>query len=404
MKKTHQSQVIMVEPDFAQITLPAGFLVGAAASAHQVEGNNFNSDWWHAEKAGRVPESGRACDHYNRYEEDFKIAQEIGLNAFRISIEWARIEPVENRWDRTAIEHYKKVLKSMKAAGLTRMVTLHHFTLPQWLAEKGGFESKNGVEAFARYAWFVAQNLGEEVDIWCTINEPEVFTSQGYFMKKWPPFKLNPILGLRVYYNLTRAHIAAYKAIKQVLPDAQVGIVKNNVYYEPYHNKWWNRLVCSAANYFGNSWFLNRVAAHTDFIGLNYYFTRTLKISWHGVSVVNSDALPKSDMGWQTFPQGIYHVLSQLKKYNKPVYITENGIANARDDMRQDYIRQHLAWALKAKNEGLDLRGYFYWSLTDNYEWADGYGPRFGLVEINYDNQARKIRPSADIFKELTHA
>jgi beta-glucosidase len=387
-----------------ELAVPGDFLIGAAAAAHQVEGNNFHNDWWHQEQLGKVPRSGDACDHYNRYDEDFKIAHDIGLNAFRISIEWSRIEPVENQWDKTAIEHYRKVLKKMKENGLTRMVTLHHFTLPQWLAEKGGFETKAGVESFARFAWFVAQNLGDEIDLWCTINEPEVYSSQSYFMKRWPPFKKSLLMTMKVYKNLTKAHIAAYHAVKEVLPQAQVGIVKNNVYYEPHQNTFLSKIACSLANHYGNRWFLNKISRHTDFIGLNYYFTRVLSLSVRGFKTINDVHLPKSDMGWQTFPEGIYHVLSDLKRYHKPVYITENGIANARDDMRQDFIRQHLAWALKAKSEGLDLRGYFYWSLTDNYEWADGYGPRFGLVEMNYDTQARRVRPSADIFKEIKHA
>ncbi len=395
----------MAEPHIEtenKIQLPPNFLLGAATSAHQTEGNNMNSDWWAAEKAGKVPPSGTACDSYNRYEEDFQIAKNIGLNSFRISIEWARIEPVENTWDRIAIEHYRKVLKKMKQLGLTRMVTLHHFTLPQWLAEKGGFETKAGIGGFARFAWFVAQNLGDEIDIWCTINEPEVYTSQGYATKKWPPFKNNPFMAVKVYRNLTKAHIAAFDAIKGVLPNAQVGIVKNNVYYEPAGGAL-SKLVCKTADYFGNKWFLNRIQKHTDFIGLNFYQTRILDFGWRGVKVLNNPARPKSDMGWATYPAGIYHVLNDLKKYNKPVYVTENGIANARDDMRQEYIRQHLQWALKAQKEGLDLRGYFYWSLIDNYEWADGYGPKFGLVEVNFETQERKVRASAEVFKDIVY-
>lgn len=389
-------------PDFKNISVPEGFLLGAATSAHQVEGNNFNSDWWAFEKAGRLPESGQACDHYNRYDEDFGIAQKIGLNAFRISIEWSRIEPIENQWDRIAIEHYRKVLLKMKELGLTRMVTLHHFTLPQWLAEKKGFETNDGIEAFARFAWFVAQNLGEEIDLWCTINEPEVYAQAGYFLKRWPPFKSNYLLGLKVFNNLAHAHIAAYKAIKQTLPNAQIGMAKNNVYYEPYQNKLTSRMLCGIVNYFGNRWFLNKISKHMDFIGLNYYFSRRLNLGRK--MVMNHDHAPLSDMGWQTYPIGIYHLLTDLKRYKKPVYITENGIANARDDMRKDYIRQHLAWTLKAKSEGVNVQGYFYWSLVDNYEWSDGYNPRFGLVEINYETQERKIRSSADVFKEITHA
>jgi len=386
------------------IKVPAGFLLGAAISAHQVEGNNVDSDWWHWEKQGRVPESGQACDHYNRYSADFQIARDIGLNAMRISIEWARIEPEQGKWDHQAVEHYRQVLKDMKSKGLSRMVTLHHFTLPQWLALKGGFETQDGVEAFARYSWFVAENLGDEIDLWCTINEPEVFSSQGYYKGIWPPFKRNALKLVTVYRNLTKAHIRAYRAIKSAKPQAEVGIVKNNVHYEPYQGNPVNRMACAAADYFGNRWFLDRIRRDTDFIGLNFYFTRVISIDFSGAHVANSPERPKSDMGWQTFPEGIYHALSGLKRYGKPVYVTENGIANARDDMRMDYIRQHIGWALKARAEGLDLRGYYYWSLMDNYEWSDGFGPLFGLVEVDYSTQARKVRPSAAVVKELMNA
>jgi beta-glucosidase len=387
-----------------KLALPKGFLLGAATSAHQVEGNNMNSDWWHYEKLGKLPPSGNAADHYNRYEQDFQIAKDIGLNAFRISLEWSRIEPVENQWDRVAIEHYRKVLKKMKTLGLTRMVTLHHFTLPLWLAEKGGFETKTGVEAFARFVWFVAQNLGDEIDLWCTINEPEVFSSKGYGRGVWPPFKKNWYKIISVYRNLIKAHISAYKAIKGVLPNSIVGIAKNNVYFEPYRDRASDKTASWVWNYFSSRYFLNRINNHTDYIGLNYYFTNTLKLGLSGVKIINSETNKKSDMGWRTFPEGIYHLLIDLKRYNKPIYITENGIANARDDMRKDFIREHLSWALKAKDEGVDLRGYFYWSLIDNYEWADGYGPRFGLVEVNFETQERTIRPSAEIIKEINNA
>lgn len=388
-----------------KIKLPKGFLLGAATSAHQVEGNNMNSDWWQYEKSGRLPASGEACDHYNRYDEDFKIAQKIGLNSFRISIEWARIEPAENQWDKVAIEHYKKVLKDMKDNGLVRMVTLFHFTLPQWAADKGGFENKDVIQAFARYAWFLAQNLGDEIDLWCTINEPEVYSIMGYGRGHWPPFKKNWWKFLKVFQNLARAHNSAALAIKQVLPSAKVGLAKNNTYYEP-HSKHGllDRVACGLANYFGNIYFLNKTRKNSDWIGLNYYFTRTLKFSWRKrFEVMNNPARPKSDMGWQTFPEGIYHLLIDLKRYNLPIYITENGIANARDDMRQDFIRQHLNWALKAKNEGANVQGYFYWSLIDNYEWDKGFDPKFGLVEIDYATQKRTIRPSAEILKEIVY-
>ncbi len=395
-----------------KIHLPKGFLLGVASAAHQVEGNNINSDWWAAEEEGKVPKSGIACDHYNRFEEDFQIAHDIGLNAYRISIEWSRIEPEEGKWNKKEVEHYRKVLQTMKAKGLTRMVTLFHFTLPNWIMKKGGFENKQTVEAFTRFAWFAAQNLGDEIDLWCTINEPEVYAGMSYKAGKWPPFKNNIYLLLKVINNLILAHKKAYKAIKQVLPNSQIGLAKNNIYYEAYrkHN-FLDQIIVWFSKEIGNSYFIDKVKKEMDFIGMNYYFYNWIKFKFPtGFTDMNFNfafnrpedpvEVQRSDMGWRTFPEGIYHLLMDLKKYNKPIYITENGIANARDDMRQDFIRQHLNWMSKAMKEGADVRGYFYWSLTDNYEWADGYGPRFGLVEIDYPTQKRTIRESASIIKQ----
>lgn len=396
-----------------KLQLPSGFLFGAASSAHQVEGDNFNSDWWMYEQQGKLPKSGKAADHYNRYEEDLSIAKQIGLNAMRISIEWSRIEPVEGKWDRIGIEHYRKVLQKMKELGLVRMVTLHHFTLPQWLAEKGGFSKASGVEAFGRFAWFVAQNLGTEIDLWVTINEPEIYASLGYKMGIWPPFKKNTFEMIRIIKNLIKAHKSAFAAIKQTLPEAKIGVAKNSTYLEAYRNNFADKLLVSIARRISNHYFLEKIRKEMDFIGINYYFYERLKFDWKkGYRAMNhnfdykpeldSDEKPRSEMGWRTYPEGLYYLLRDFKKYRKPIYITENGIANARDDMRKDFILQHLASVKKAVDEGVDARGYFYWSLTDTYEWQDGFGPKFGLVEVNFEAQERKVRPSAGIFKELS--
>lgn len=384
------------------ILLPKSFLLGAASSSHQVEGNNSHNDWWAFEQLGQLPKSGLATDHYHRFEEDFDLAKNIGLNAMRISIEWSRIEPQEGQFDVAAIAHYRRVLETMKAKGLTRMVTLFHFTLPQWFAKQGGFTSHKNVSYFVRYAKLIAKELGEEIDLWNTINEPEVLTYMGYIKGLWPPFSQSPLTALAHFTILAKAHRQAYSAIKSIQPEAKIGIAKNNVYNEAYRkDNFLDSLAVKINDWYGNYWFLNMIKDHLDFIGLNYYFYHSLSVGLDGIKQKNLEG-PKSDMGWRTYPKGIYYLVMELhKRYNKPIYITENGIANARDDMRQDYIREHLEWISKANQDGADVRGYFYWTLTDTYEWHDGYDPKFGLVEVNFENQKRTIRPSADIFKQI---
>lgn len=391
-----------IKIDNSSVKLPSSFLYGASSSSHQVEGNNFHNDWWYEEQNGKLPESNLATDHFNKYSEDFSLAKQIGLNTMRVSIEWSRIEPEQGHFNLEAVEHYRKVLQEMKSHGLTRIVTLLHFTLPLWLYHQGGFGNNESVSAFSRYAKFIAEQLGTEIDLWNTINEPEVYTYMSSLKGIWPPFSKNPLRAFSVFSNLAKAHNSAYKEIKKVLQNAQIGFAKNNVYNEAYKpNSWLDQTAVNLNNWFGNYWFLNKTKNNLDFIGLNYYFYHSLTVSLKGIEQKNLDG-PKSDMGWRTYPKGIFHLLTDLAhKYKKPIYITENGIANARDDMRQDFIREHLYWTSKAIEQGADVRGYFYWSLTDTYEWQDGYGPKFGLIEVNFETQERKVRPSADIFHQL---
>lgn len=393
----------MAEQKPTSINLPNNFLLGAASSSHQVEGQNIHNDWWAQEQLGRLPKSGNAADHYQRYAEDFALAKSIGLNAMRISLEWSRIEPTEGKFDVAAIAHYQRVLQAMKAQGLTRMVTLHHFTLPEWLAKRGGFASRSSIHYFSRYAELVAKELGEEIDLWNTINEPEVFTYMSRLRGLWPPYGKNPLPALAVFNNLAAAHRQAYTFIKAVLPNAQISIAKNNVYNEPFRKgNLLDILAVKLNDWFSNYWFLDKIKNQLDFIGLNYYFYHAITLNSHGI-VQKNLAGPKSDMGWRTYPQGLYHLLLALQqRYGKPIYITENGIANARDDMRQDFIRQHLYWISEAIKQKVEVRGYFYWSLTDTYEWHDGFDPKFGLIEVNFATQQRRVRTSAEIFHEIT--
>ncbi len=396
---------------------PENFLWGSATASHQVEGGNVN-DWfiWEKKNAERLaksakrkfgylpnwesikeeaenPEnyiSGVACDHYNRYEEDFDIAKSLGQNAFRFSIEWSRIEPEEGRFDEKEIEHYRKVIKALRARGIEPFVTLWHWPLPVWLKDKGGWMSGEVIEYFGRYTRKMAEALGADAKFWITLNEPLVYATHSYLKGAWPPQKKDPLSLFLVIRNLTKAHRAAYKTLKEINKDYQVGISKHNVYFDAYKERFINRLLKKALDWAWNFSFLNSIANCQDFIGLNNYHHNTIN---YGFNKNKNEKL--SDMGWELYPEALYYGLLDIRKYNKPIYITENGLADKEDKYRSWFIRENIKAVARAMEDGVDVRGYLYWSLLDNFEWDKGFWPRFGLVEIDYKTLERKIRPSA---------
>lgn len=381
--------------------IPKDFLLGAATSAHQVEGENINNDWWYWEQKGKLPESGVACDHYHKYQEDFALAKSVGLNAQRIGIEWARVEPEPGIMDRGEINHYRNVLKELRKQGFAIMVTLHHFTLPRWASEEGGFLSNRVRIAFADFAGMMVAEFDDLVDWWITINEPEVYTAMGYGKGVWPPFKKGLWFMYRVQRALVKAHKLAFSKIKNQNPKAQVGIAKNNAAYYPARmGNPFDQLLVWCVKAIRNHTFLKAIVKYQDFIGLNFYFTHWLSFPFGGFDI-KTTRKPHSDMGWFIYPQGLKDVLLELKQYNCPIYVTENGLADTADNYRGDYLRDHLGAVFAAKELGADVRGYFYWSLLDNYEWHEGFGPRFGLIAVDYPTQTRTLRESAKIFKEL---
>ncbi len=385
-----------------KLEFPKGFLWGAATSAHQVEGNNRN-DWteWEAVNAERLskenggkypPEnfiSGRACDHYNRFREDFDIAKSLGHNANRFSIEWSRIEPEEGKWDEKEIEHYREVIKALRERGIEPFVTIWHWTLPVWLRDKGGVLSTNFPEYFKKYAKKIASELGSEIQFWITVNEPEIYAMNSYLRGKWPPQRKSLRLYIRVMRNLAEAHRSAYKTIHNDHPEAKVGAATNLSYFEAGSGTA-NQLLKWLAERYWNYYFLRKTTAYFDFIGLNYYFHNRI---YYGFNKNVNKII--SDLGWEVYPDGLYHVLKDLAELKKPIYITENGMADAKDLYRADFIKNSLKNIHKAMSENADVRGYLHWSLLDNFEWESGFGPRFGLVEMDYKTLERRIRQSA---------
>ncbi len=399
-----------------EMKFPEGFLWGASSASYQVEGGIENNDWAKAAKDGRVPPCGRACDHYNRYEADFDLAKSIGHNAHRFSIEWARIEPEEGKFNEVEIEHYRKVIKALRTRGMKPYITLWHFTLPLWFSETGGFERKDSPQIFAQYARYVAEQLGNDLEGISTMNEPNVFGSNGWLRGSWPPFKRFAItdmvsitnsgrtyesqtqkgftpffLYLRVMKNLAKAHNAAHDAIKAVNPSIDVSVVKHVIYF---HANWnpFNRLKAWIANYCWTHIFMGRTYKKCDSIGLNYYFHKKFGDTAH---------YEKTDMDWDIYPEGIYGSLELLWKYKKPIFVAEAGIADERDIHRAQYIETQVKTVWQAIQDGIDVRGHMYWSLLDNYEWALGFEKRFGLIAVNYDTLERTIRPSAQHYKKI---
>ncbi len=384
---------------------PTNFIWGTATSAHQTEGNNTNSDWWRweqkkdYEKNDRkwpLEPSGIADDSYNRYEKDFDLAKELNNNAIRISIEWARIEPKEGEFDKKEIEHYRKVLKAARSKNLKTFVTLHHFTNPIWFADLGAFANSQSKKYFSRYAKKVAEELGDLIDVFYTINEPQVYAMMSYLRGIWYPAKRNPFLFMYVQRNMMRAHKKAYVEIKTVNPEYQVGVVKNIVWYEA-EKHIWDKAYAKFLNFVGADFFLLPVKKHLDTIGLNFYFTTYL----NNFKTDNPDDF-NSDLGWYIDAKGLENVLLTLRKFNLPIYITENGCADSSDRIRIKFIKDMLEASGRVLDQGVDLRGYFHWSLIDNYEWHEGYWPRFGLVEIDRNNNLKRIpRKSYYFYKEV---
>lgn len=402
---------------------PKNFLWGAATSSHQVEGNNHNNwtEWekknakrlaseartkWSDWQKERFPEmfdpqnyiSGRACDHYNRYEEDFNLAKDGGHNAHRFSIEWSRIEPEEGKFNEAEIEHYRKVIKALKDRNIEPFVTLWHWTNPIWLEKKGGCENRKFPKYFARYAEYVVKNIGDDVKFWITLNEPTSVIADSYFRGIWPPQKKNLFLAWKMFKKFAKAHNQAYKTIHSVSRNAQVGFANMLHSFEPYkESSWLDHLSVKVARYFTNRRMLNLTEGRNDFLTVQYYFHNRFKFPKR----IHLGDKPVNDLNWEIFPHGIYRILMKLKEHDLPIYVTENGLADADDKKREKFIREHLYWIHRAIQEGVDVRGYFHWSLLDNFEWDKGFWPRFGLVEIDYQTLERKPRRSFWAYKEI---
>jgi len=407
--------------DVQRSDFPADFLWGASTASHQVDGAS-GDQWtaWEKANADRLARTAQqrldwlpgwdeikttasdpanylsdgGVDHYERYQQDFDLVSQLNLNSFRFSVEWARLEPNEGAWDQAVVDHYHDYLRALKQRGIEPVMTLWHWTMPTWFTDKGGFEHRRNVHYFERFAAKVAEEFGADVRYVITLNEPGVYTAFGYLTGEWPPQRKNPYKAIRVYCNLAEAHRRVYRAFKQLHPQAQIGVaaqLENGQPTSP-HNPI-NRLTLWLREYIGNWWFLNRIRGQQDFVGINYYFTGYY--DWLGRQ--RNPAKPLNDLGWYMEPKGILPVLQQAAaRYHKPIIITENGVADGHDAFRKWWIMETLEVLREAQKTGVNLHGYLHWSLLDNFEWAYGWWPRFGLIAVDRaHNMQRSVRPSA---------
>lgn len=404
-------------------SFPDGFLWGAGTSSHQAEGHTKN-DWseWekkHAKRLARESEktfswnphwskfrteatnpenylSGDACDHYHRYREDFDILKSLNLNTYRFSIEWSRIEPEEGVFDERALNHYRNMIKELQRRGIEPFVTLWHWTLPLWLVKKGGLLARDFAPLFVRYSEQVVKALGNDVTFWITLNEPDVVASHSYLKGTWPPMRKSFWSYYRALSTLIKTHRITYNMVKQLFPEAQVGIAKHNIWFEAVDHAFINRFLKRIADYVWNFWMLDRISDTQDFIGLNHYNHHRID-GWFS----KNENKIQTDFGWEYYPSSLYHAVMDLKRYKKPIYITENGIADHDDDLRPQFIQEALTALHQAIQDGAPVKGYLYWSLLDNFEWDKGYWLKFGLVAVNRATQERTVRDSARLYGEI---
>ncbi len=421
------------------LTFPEGFLWGSATSAHQVEGNCDRNHWWEWEQEGlrESPRghirdgsvSGIACDYYHRFDEDHRLAAALGHRSLRISIEWSRVEPEQDRFDAAAIDHYKRVCDSMLERGLEPTVTLHHFTNPTWAERAGGWENPRMSSWLASFAAHAARGLGERVKLWWTINEPMIVPTLGYLFGIHPPCVKDPARARRVARHVLLAHGAVYRAVHEgARHPIEVGPVLAMPYFEPLDPQSpRDRRSAEASDRFLNEYFLlglregviaspvgegeavAGLAGSYDVVGINYYMRvlcdgRRGDVTLDGARRAAEPDRLVDEMGWEIFPAGLYRNLVRLKALGKPVYITENGMATLDDEARTCHLRAHLEEVARAIRDGVDVRGYFYWSLMDNFEWAEGYARRFGLVAVDRRTLERRPRPTAFVYRDVIAA
>jgi beta-glucosidase len=422
------------------LAFPAGFRWGAATAAHQNEGDNDRNQWsaWE-HQPGRIHEgaaSGKATGWWDlrTAAADFDRAAEMGLNSLRLSVEWSRIEPESGVFDASSLDHYRQMLGLLRQRGIEPMVTLHHFTDPLWLTSQGGWENPAVGEMFERFVRCVVNALGDRVTLWCTINEPLVYAFYGYMDGRFPPGSHNIFRTVKVLRNMLVAHGRAYHAIHRLQKDAVAGLAHHMRYLLPANpasaadrrvTRWIdqvaNRTTLEAVTsgrlipLIGRGEIVRELANTSDYIGLNFYSTARVQFApfsptmffarqYIDPALASCDCTPQGEAFCEINPPGIYLALKDLAQYGKPIYITESGLPDRDDDQRPYMLATYLAEVQRAIRDGADVRGYYHWTLVDNFEWAAAWALRFGLIAFDPATGERTPRQSAAVYSRIVAA
>lgn len=428
----------------AHARFPDDFWWGTASAGHQIEGGNVHSNWWAWEQTGQVNDgsvSGQACDYWNRWPEDHDLIESMGHNSVRMGVEWARIEPEDGRFDDEAIDRYVAQLSDLRGRGIKTCLTLYHWVLPQWLTEQGGWLAAHSVNRFERFVRRVIPRVAPHVDLWVTLNEPMVPVLAGYVAGYHPPCERNFLHAAGVFRALLEAHTRAYRAVHDLVPSApdgsatMVGYAAAYQFVEPLHPSGplnaperavgsvvkhvsygaWDKAIQTGKVPlpFGRGQQIRGLKGTIDWLGVNYYMRISVVLKPSALSNVAAgsfdapEGIEFTDMGWQVYPPGFEKtLLDAWSRLGVPIWITENGCADAGDELRRRYLLTHITAVGRAIEGGADIRGYFQWSLMDNFEWREGFEKRFGLIEVDFDDPAlpRRPRQSAAMYREIIDA
>ncbi|MEJ6740732.1 MAG: glycoside hydrolase family 1 protein [Actinomycetota bacterium] len=388
-------------------SFPQGFRWGTATAAHQVEGGNWNNDWWAWEHAPNTPceePSGDACDQLNRYDSDIALCAALGFDNYRFSIEWSRIEPEAGEFSIAALDHYRRVLASCHAHGIEPVVTFHHFTTPRWVVAEGGWHTASTVDRFLRFAEKSVSHLGDLIGTACTINEPNIVSFVGYQMGLFPPGSIDDAEFAAANANFIDAHRRVVPVLKGGPGDFPVGLTLSMADYQAVPPDDVDAIARrDHVRAVSEDQFLD-IVRDDDFLGVQVYSrTRVGALSMLG----GEEGVPTLPMGYEFWPESLGACLRRAWDYtggSVPLLVTENGIGTNDDPQRVEYVQRALEGVLSCIDDGIDVRGYTYWSLMDNFEWAFGYRPRFGIIAVDRATQRRTVKPSGEWLSGIVRA